>query len=177
MKKFGSLIFLLILAACASGNDEAPPKDEPPPEPEIRTEHLICPQVAILRQAEEVFDYAGEPPAADQLVAKAKLDKIEGDCAYRKDDDNSGIDIAFTLHGVAARGPRLGGEKVSFPYFIAVVDPADKVVSREVVTAHYNFGEGKVAEISEPLHVFIPMPVAQLGSGPAYRVLIGLIKK
>jgi hypothetical protein len=177
MKKFGSLFILLALVACSSDKPE-PPKDASP-EPEIKTENLICPQVAIIKEADEVFDYGGaEKPDADQLVSKARLKAISGDCAYRKGDEKeSGIDIAFTLNAAAARGPRLGGNEVSFPYFIAVVDPAENILSRQVVTAQFKFsGENKVTETYDPLHVFIPMPEKDLTSGPDYRVLIGFTK-
>ncbi|MFA5041659.1 MAG: hypothetical protein WC464_08515 [Bdellovibrionales bacterium] len=175
MKKTGYLFVLLAVAAC--GGSDKPKVAETVPEPEIRTENLICPQVAIIKQAEEEFDYGGEKPDAAQLVAKARLKKIEGDCAYRNREEKSGIDIAFKLNAAAARGPRLGGDQVSFPYFIAVVDPSDAVLSRQIVTAQFKFeGDKKVAEITEPLHVFIPMKPKELLVGPSYRVLIGFTK-
>ncbi len=179
MKKFGLLLVLFALTSCGSGDDKPKISEEEmaAPEPEIRTDNLICPQVAILRQADEEFDYGGEKPDASQFVAKARLKKIEGDCAYRKDSDPAGIDISFKLHASAMKGPRLGGDQISFPYFIAVVDPADAVLNREVVTAQFKFsGDNKIAEIVEPLHVFIPISAKELITGPSYRVLIGFTK-
>ncbi len=178
MKKFACLSVFLALLGCADG-EEKELDSTPPPQAEIRTERLICPQVAILREAESVVDYGGEQASEDQVVAKARLAKIDGDCAYRKDEDKpSGIDIQFKLKATALRGPRLGGDSVSFPYFIAVVDPSDKVLSREVVTAKFRFsGSDAGAEIDESLHVFIPMPVMALNAGPDYRVLTGFLKK
>jgi hypothetical protein len=178
MKKFGILFALLVLAACAD-SDKSAPKDTPPAKPELKTENMICPQVAILKQADEAFDYGGEKPDAAQLVAKARLKAIAGDCAYRKDDEEkgSGIDIAFTLQEVAARGPRLGGDQIGFSYFIAVVNPAENILNRQIMTAQFKFsGDSKVAETNEPLHVFIPLPETSLAAGPDYRVLIGFTK-
>ena len=178
MNKFGLLFVLFALASCGGGNDK--PKvaeEEIMPEPEIRTDNLICPQVAILRQADEEFDYGGEKPEVSQLVAKAHLKNIEGDCAYRKNSDPPGIDISFKVHASAVKGSRLGGDRVSFPYFIAVVDPVDAILNRQVVTAEFKFlGDDKVSEIVEPMHVFIPMPAKELITGPSYRVLIGFTK-
>jgi hypothetical protein len=178
MKKFGTLLLLMALAACGGGDKPKVAEEELlTPEPEIRTDNLICPQVAILRQADEVFDYGGEKPDALQFVAKAHLKKIEGDCAYRKDSNPSGIDISFKLQASAIKGSRLGGNQVSFPYFIAVVDPKDAILNRQVVTAQFNFsGDNKLAELVEPLHVFIPMSAKELITGPSYRVLVGFTK-
>jgi len=179
MRKRIALCFLLALTACAGGDKAEPAEDLPLPKSEVKTEHLICPQVAILRQSDEVFDYAGEAPDETNLVAKVHLKSVEGDCGYRKDEDDPiGIDIAFTLKAAAARGPRLGGSQFNIPYFIAVVDPSDNVLSRQVVTAQFEFsGEAKVTERDERLHVFIPTSVADLVGGPDYRVLIGFLKQ
>ena len=178
MNKFATLLVLLALTACGGGDKPKVAEEElPSPEPEIRTDNLICPQVAILRQADEVFDYGGEKPDSLQFVAKAHFKIIEGDCAYRKKENSSGIDIAFKLHASAIKGPRLGGNRVSFPYFIAVVDPTDAILNRQVVTAQFNFsGDDKLTEIVEPLHVFIPLSAKELITGPSYRVLVGFTK-
>lgn len=170
-RKFSLFLVLgLALAACASkpAEEKAEPVDEPPPPAKIKTDNLICPQVAILRAGQEAFDYAGEAPEAAQLVASARMQTVEGDCAYRE----NGIDIKFTLHMGAKRGPRLGGDRVSFPFFMAVVDPKENILTRETMTAEFKFsGKEDVALAEQALHVFIPLSEAELISGPAYRVL------
>jgi len=177
-KKLGLLCILLALTACGSDNtsgDKSVDKDKTDKSTSSKdkidpTKNLICPQVAILQAGEEIYDYGGEKPDPSQLVAKARMRSIEGDCGYVKD----GIDIAFTLHMRAQRGSRLGAGHVSFPYFIAIVDPAENVVSRQTVTAQFDFsGMDKVAEDNEPLHVFIPISEQAIPAGPAYRVLVG----
>jgi hypothetical protein len=174
MKKFSALVLLLALAACAGSDKPEESKKEvaetKPAAQKIKTDNLICPQVAILQEAEEVSDYGGEEPDPAQLVAKARMKSIDGDCGYRKD----GIDITFTLHMAAARGPRLGGAQVSLPYFIVVVDPAENILNRQIVTASFQFtGSAAIIDSLEPLHVFIPLPETALQAGPYYRVLVG----
>ncbi len=171
MKKRIILFALLAVTACAS--DDKPKKTEDKPDKaakvENKTNELICPQVAILQPAQETLDYGGENPDPAQLVARAKMQSIEGDCGYQP----KGIDINFTLHIAASRGPRLGGDKVGMPFFIAIVDPSENIISRQTVTAQFNFAGSKTATDDEALHVFIPLPDnAQLG-GPDYRVLTG----
>jgi acetylornithine/N-succinyldiaminopimelate aminotransferase len=140
-----------------------------PAKVENKTNELICPQVAILQPAQEIFDYGGENPDPAQLVARVKMQSIEGDCGYQK----NGIDINFTLHLSALRGPRLGGDKFSMPFFIAIVDPSENIISRQTVTAQFHFAGSKTAMDDEALHVFIPLPEKDQLGGPDYRVLTG----
>ncbi len=175
MKKFGILFLVLVLAACGGGDkptvskdtDDVPAKTEAK---KLKLTDLICPQTAILEQAQKVSDYGGEAPDPAQLVAEARMTAVKGDCAYRKD----GIDIAFTLHLQAARGKRLGGSQVELPLFIAVVDPAEKILNKQTLTAQFKFsGSEKITDTDDLLHVFIPLSEAALQSGPDYRVLVG----
>ena len=175
MKKFGILFLIMALAACAGADKSAASKDTDavPVKAEthrLKIADLICPQTAILGHAQKVSDYGGEAPDPAQLVAEARMTAVKGDCAYRKD----GIDIAFTLHLQAARGKRLGGGQVGLPIFIAVVDPAEKILNKQILTAQFKFsGADKITDIDEPLHVFIPLSEVALQSGPDYRVLVG----
>lgn len=173
MKKVVGLFALFVLASCASDEPKAP--EQPVvPEPEVRTDGLICPQVVILREADTIVDYGRALEDDANLVAAAKLIKVSGDCAYRKGNGGSGIDIAFTLEGRAIRGPALGGNEISFPYVVAIVTPSDDIVSRQRLTAKFTFdGKTKGTELEEPLHVFIPLDVKKLSLGPDYRVLVG----
>jgi hypothetical protein len=180
-KKLSLLCLLLALTACGSDDtsgDKSIDKDKEAKSSSSKdkidpSKNLICPQVAILQAGEEVFDYGGEKPDPSQLVAKARMRSIAGDCGYLP----NGIDIAFTLHMGAKRGPRLGSGQVSFPYFIAIVDPAENVISRQIVTAQFSFADlDKTAERDDPLHVFIPLSEQSIPAGPAYRVLIGFQK-
>lgn len=181
MKKTLMLALIMVLSACASDKDSedkaskenlGKPK-EIAPEVKFNTDNLICPQVAILTKAQQHLDYGGENPDPSQLVATAHMDRVDGDCAYRPD----GVDIDFTLHMSAKRGPRLGGDQTSIPFFIASIDPAENILSREIITATFIFkGQDKVTQDDEALHVFIPIKKEDIQAGPAYRVLMGFKK-
>lgn len=174
-KKLALLLATLAFAACSSDGDKKPDvvKEDPPPKKqEVKTDNLICPQVAILEEGQQVADFGGEKSDPSQLVATARMKNVEGDCGYRKD----GIDIKYTLNMMARRGPRLGGDSIDFPYFIAVVNPSEQVLSRQVVTAHFKFSDDTI-DTSEPLHVFIPLARDAQIAGPDYRVLMGFLKR
>jgi hypothetical protein len=178
MRKFlwMALVPVLALGACASDKSDKPKEEKKADKPaaeKLSTDNLICPQVAIVQEAQDVQDYGGEKPDPSQLVGVAHMQAIEGDCGYLE----KGIDISFALHMAAQRGNRLGGSQASFPYFIAIVDPSDAIVTQQMMTAHFEFtGMGRRAEADEPLHVFIPLSKEALQAGPNYRVLVGFRK-
>jgi hypothetical protein len=171
----------LALAACSASSDSENKEEDikaaradavtkavndekyKPPKP-------ICPQVAIIHELENVRDYGGEKPDPDRLVSEGKLINIEGSCEYQ----DTGVDIAFTLHMAARRGPRLGSNRVDFPFFIAVVDPDQNILNKDQMTASFQFDEDKrTAAHDEPLHVFLPLAKAKDQDGPNYQVLLG----
>lgn len=173
------LAVCLLLAACAEGEKPKPEKDipAPPSTSAVRVEKLICPQVAILREAQETFEYGVAATEPANLIAKARMDRISGDCAYRDGDKKgkgSGIDISFEVHGVAERGAGLKDGSVKLPYFIAIVDPADNILARQLLDRTVDFKAAKSTVVwSEPVHVFVPVQKDALISGPDYRVLVG----
>ena len=190
MKKHSLLAMLLLaalsLSACASDDDvagaeqtadqknekEAASHDYKNADEarEAAANAPIGPQVAILRDLAIIRDYGGQSPDPSELVAGARMKSVDGMCEYRDD----GIDVAFNLNMVAARGPRLGGHHSSFPIFVAVVDPASNILNKEIMTAEFSFsGDERSANGSENIHVFIPLELKKHGMGPDYRVLTG----
>lgn len=145
-------IACLSLTGCA-GNEEAAMRP--------------CPQVAIVRALETFNDYGSDKPHPDSLVAVAKMDDVMGTCAYT----DEGVDINFTVSMRALKGKRLGGNNVSMPFFVSVVDEDNKVKSKEFMTASFKFKETPVANYQEELHVRLPYKGEDKLTGK--RVLLG----
>ncbi|MDD3181444.1 MAG: hypothetical protein PHD48_01355 [Alphaproteobacteria bacterium] len=143
------------LSACASdGQDKTPPRH--------------CPQVAILRSVEKMEDYGSDAIDPSNLVAIGYMNKIEGGCDY----NDKGVDVTFNLKMTANKGLRLGGDKVSFPFFVSVLKPDESVLGKELMTASFSFAEGtKVTELVQPLHVFLPLTEEEDAAN--FRVLVG----
>jgi hypothetical protein len=156
MKKSLSVAMIMAcasLTACASGDSKPKP---------------MCPQVAILRTLDKADDHGHETPDPSTLVSMAKMDKVTGRCDYGE----KGVDVSFTLMLSAEKGPRLGSERAAFPYFVSVVDDADQIKAKELMTAEFTFsGEAKQTTLEQPLHVFIPL--SKEDNGGAMRVLLG----
>lgn len=149
-----ALILVLPLVSCSSDGDS-------------KIERL-CPQTAIIRELEHVYDYGNDTPDPKTLVATALMKKIRGRCDYT----DTGVDVSFDLDVMAGKGPRLGGDKVSFPFFISLLTPDQKIIAKEQLTADFKFsGDSKTTEQTEPLHIFIPMD--KDADGTNYQVLVG----
>lgn len=156
MKQKRSLFALALavtaLAGCSS--DKGPPR--------------LCPQVAILRNLERIEDHGRDSIDPSTLVAVAAMRNIEGSCDY----DDQGVRISFDLNMVAEKGPRLGGDQISFPYFVSLVGPEDQVLSKEPLTAKFEFPSGgKQVKKTESLRIFLPLKKDETAQG--YRVLMG----
>jgi hypothetical protein len=167
------LLGSLALTGCGdSKKDEVKIDEEPATEIAVPKNKTlpICPQVAIMRELELVRDYGGEKPADDQLVASAYMKKVVGTCSYK----DNGVDISFELQMQSGRGPRLGGLHTSFPYFIAVIDPNETILNKELMTTEFSFASDKQDTThSEDLHIFLPLKITERDKAPDYRVLIG----
>jgi hypothetical protein len=177
---FLSLMLLTSVVACSSDQEKADEAKEQAMNEKKEADakaaaqtykpKLICPQVAIVRTLGTVRDFGNEKPEPAQLVAAARMESLAGNCGYQ----DTGIDIAFTLTFKAAKGPRLGGNKADFPFFVAVVDPSGAILNKDQMTEEFKFkSDEKIADTSEDLHVFIPLPKDKSSTGPDYRVLAG----
>lgn len=147
------LILPLLLAACGSGGDQG---------------KRICPQAAIVRDLAQVADFAREE-IADQrsLVAAGKIGRVESRCNF----DKNTIEVEIEAQMLARRGPQLGGDRVEFPYFAAILNDKDQPVAKQNMSARFRFDSDGRAEITEKLRVAIPEPAS--ASGAYWRVLLG----
>jgi hypothetical protein len=144
-----------LLAACASDDKKAEPQ-------------RLCPQTAIVRELQNIKDYGGEAPDDSAIVATALMRGVQGRCEYKEE----GAGVSFDLKMAAERGERLGGDRVSFPFFVAVLTPDQKILSKELMTTDFTFsGKDRLVEKTEGLHVFIPMD--KDADGTNYQVLMG----
>ncbi len=146
-------LVMVVPAACSSSGK----KDE-----------RMCPQVAIIRQLERAHDYGNDEPSEKTLVAAALMKDVKGRCSYERD----GVEVTFDLLMVAGRGSRLGGDRVSLPFFVSVIAPDKSIVSKEVMTADFVFkSSSKHIEYTEQIRVFLPLETESDASH--HQVLMG----
>ena len=151
MKKL-CLIMVALVAVSGCAGDKAAQKPR------------VCPQVAILRPLDTIENVKDDK----MLIAAARMDSVEGTCAYGK----TGLDIQFTLAMRAVRGPALEGNSATMPFFVAIVDKDDAARSKGLMTASFTFEkDAKEAAHAENLHVFLPLLTSEDAAG--HRVLMG----
>ncbi len=131
-----------------------------------KPQHL-CPQTAIIRDLELARDYGNDTIDDKTLVATAMMKNVKGRCDYT----DEGVEVEFDLLILGGKGPRLGGDRASFPFFISVLDPEKTIMSKEMMTAEIAFGGAGVVEKTEQLRVFIPLE--KDADGSLYQVLMG----
>lgn len=133
-----------------------------------KVKHRTCPQVVSVHELDEMADHGREAMVPDTLVATALMKLIEGQCEY----DDDGAEVSFNLHMEAKKGPRLGGQTVSFPYFVSLVSPSSEVISKEIMSQEFEFEDEQLQVTKiEPLRVFIPLLEDEDAAN--YRVLLG----
>jgi hypothetical protein len=129
----------LALGACASSEPGAPP----PP----------CPAAVLLDGAERTSAYrAGAEPGPAELRYIAVLSDLASTCRYT--DEGVEIDLAFNL--AAERGPALPSASEEVSYFVAMLAPDGRIVSRAAYATELDFEEGYAGALwSEQLTLLI----------------------
>jgi len=149
---------LLLLAGCGIFNKKAPPP--------------ACPRVGILSDAAKGTVYrAGAGRDLTDVAYEHQLLDFNGGCKYT--DKLDAVTVIFTLQVAATRGPAGAAAETSVPYFVAVVDKQQRILSRERFTAKVPFTEGRRrAVVGEELEQRIPFVT---GRGAAdVEILVGL---
>ena len=109
-----SLAAALLLAGCMGK-----PKDDSVP----------CPETGILQDAGEITVFKdGAGQTVENVISSARLANYSGGCVYR----NGNVEFVLNLDFEAVQGTQ--GDKLkhfNFPYFIAILSPAEEVLQRQ----------------------------------------------
>ena len=150
MKKIGFVLALvsalaLALTACAPFGAE--------------TASAPCPPISAVAGVEQIYVASEE----GQVVA-VRFNGIDRDC--REQADYTAMDLA--VHVLAGRNLTNGsrGDKAEIYLTAAVVDAADRVVSRQTIRESVGFGNG--------IRKAFPIMTLKLNVPPAHRVVLGL---
>jgi hypothetical protein len=128
-----------------------------------------CPRLAIPDDVGRMTRFR-EGPGRDltDVAYTARLAKADGFCTTEK----SGVKVEMTVQLVVERGPASTGAPVDLQYFVAVTDPARRVLAKEVFPAQIAFeGNQRVSGSSEEIEERIPIP---RGADPgSYSIIVG----
>lgn len=115
-----------ILSACGGNKRNTPP----------------CPRVGILGDAQKATQYR-DGPGRDltDVTFQTELLDYNGTCKF--EDKQATVVISFILQIGAARGPAASGTEALVPYFVALVDTQQNVISRERFVARIPFKDAQ----------------------------------
>ncbi len=147
----------LSLAACGGGG---PVADAPP---------TSCPRVAIVTEAARVVQFgpgAGRDPT--DIVSRGQIADYNGTCTY----GDGRVTVDLTVDIVGERGPAGSGGDLPLQYFVAIADPTQAIIAKQVFDTSIALADGASrGGVREQLTQRIPLPDAALG--PRYQVLVG----
>jgi hypothetical protein len=127
-----------------------------------------CPVVAIPDDLARVSHFQGQGTDFANLTVAARLSDIKGGCTFDKD----GVSLDMTVSLVAQSGPAMTDRNADFAYFVAILDPAGKIVAKRVFPAPIAFPEGQTRRGSiETIDERIPLK--DYHEAGNYRVEIG----
>ncbi len=157
-----SLLAAASLAGCASEATRT-----------MSADGLTCPQVGIVRELAETTFYAETGRDLTDVIARGQLVDFNGQCHYVTKDRRDYVEVELNLTVEGELGPNAQGRLIRFPYFVAVVDVAGNIATKQVYEAEIAVPEGQRRQrIVEQLWPVIPL--GQPTDGMGYRVLMGL---
>lgn len=101
-----------------------------------------CPIVEVLPDTRSITYFEGDAPAPNAMTARAAIKEIRGGCEYQ--DNAVVVDIDMIMEGTITDKARYEGRKdleafMTFPYFIAVMDPDGNMVDKKIMATAMRF--------------------------------------
>lgn len=144
---------LLMVAACSTDD-------------KIGLEPLVCPTVGVLADASALHVAAdGGGTAYNLEFMRAQLLECE------LKDNRMTATIRFEAR--AQTGPGVTSNEFSYPYFVALLDPDSKVLSKTVRKAAAKFKSGKTETFFAEEYDDIEFTVPEGKDGLGYEILVG----
>jgi len=111
-----------------------------------KTEELPCPDTGLILAASKLTSFNAATAREEDMLVDATLGNYRGACRMRQDN------LEFMLEvDIAARRGDAGKDlkRAKFPYFIAILDPAENVLQRQGFSTTVSFdnnGSGVTTE-------------------------------
>ncbi len=161
MKSFRSILALgalLALTGCGSmnifGASETPP---------------ACPRATVVGELARLTEFRpGSGRDLTDVVYNAEVARVDFGCTY---DKRVKVTMQTTVNLAIERGPADRDRRADITYFVAVLDPEQRVVARETFTVPVRFdGNFTRMQASEEIEQVITLGGR---SGAGYRVYVG----
>lgn len=132
-----------------------------------------CPQVGVLEDAKYLTLLRDPNKLASAVRSVSEIRDFDGGCDYKSDKVVVDLDLYISTElGERARIRENDKVSIILPYFIAITDPYDGIVAKEVFAAAIRFEEDEnTQEQVERLRQVIPL--SDITLGPEYKIFAG----
>lgn len=135
-----------------------------------------CPAVEVLPDTKSItyFDGPEGKPSGD-IVARASLVDIKGGCDYTA--NGVVVDIDMIMQGRIGDKGRYEGRRdleafMTFPYFVAVMDPNGKMVDKKILATAMRF-KPEIDDLDHAEKITQNIPLPDIALGPKYTITVG----
>ena len=159
MSLFRSAILFVALAAILSGCGVFGKKKQ-----------LPCPRVVPLKDAQRLIKFApGGGTDLSAMLYEMRVARIAPKCTYRRDEVE--VDLALTVH--ARRGPADTARQAPGQYFVAIMDPRNRIVAKRIFDVNVSFPVNVNSGSFTDSRVQ-RIPIAKGRSAAGYAIVVGL---
>jgi hypothetical protein len=131
-------------------------------------EGLTCPPVIPAPNADTIAVFGPGGHDAKDVLVGGKFYKIDSICAREKQGVVINAEITFYAQRVV-----IETKSVTFPYFVALVDPQQRVLSEESFQVALPFPAAEYYRESTPEKISIHLPVTDRADASAFTVVVG----
>ncbi len=133
-----------------------------------------CPKVQLVKDLSSLTQF--EDPASpreSRKISETSITRLNSSCAY--ENENVNIELYITFDGkIGPKGRMRPGDEAffSYPYFIAITDENNEIISKDVFGVSFSYPKGKNEQTySNQVSQSIPTP--DKAAGKNYNVLVG----
>ena len=144
----------LALAACSSGNTS--------------DSHLTCPAIVPAPGADTIALFGPGGHAAKDVVVGGKIYGLDDTCVRLK----VGIEVNAEISLYAQRAS-MDVKDATFPYFVALVDPDQKVLTEESFQVPVQFLPAEAVRRVPAEKITIRLPLKNVATSAGYSIVVG----
>lgn len=135
-----------------------------------------CPGVEVLPDTKSItyFDDPDGKPTGE-MIARASLTDIRGGCDYTA--DGVIVDIDMIMQGRITDKGRYEGRRdleafMTFPYFVAVMDPSGKMIDKKIMATAMRF-KPEIDDLDHAEKITQNIPLPDISQGSKYTITVG----
>jgi hypothetical protein len=131
-------------------------------------EGLTCPPVIQAPNADTIAIFGPGGHAAKDVLVGARIAKVDTTCAREKDGVVINTELSFYAQRAFAET-----KSVTLPYFVALVDPQQRVLDEESFQVRLDFPAAEYYRESPTEKIAVHLPVTDRSEASAFTIVVG----